>query len=386
MKEKFNIVAKTLSGLEEILARELSELGAEDINILKRAVSYRGDTELLYKSNLYLRTAIKVLKPIASFPVLGGDGLYFETKKIKWSNYLDLDDTFSIDSVVFSRFFKHSNFVSLKVKDAIADQFREKTNKRPSVDTENPILKINVHIADKKCTISLDSSGESLHKRGYRKRNAGAPLNESLAAGMILMSDWNNNRDFIDPMCGSGTLLIEAATIAMNIPPNINRENFSFTNWKNFDKNLWDSIIKNALENVKAKGSLEHRILGYDVSRENINITKENIRNAKLSSEIELNVKSISTLEPQNSSGTIIMNPPFGKRLRKEDINKFYANIGKRIKFHFPNFEVWILSNNFGALKHIGLKPDVKKTLYNGALECKYLKYSIYDGSKKDND
>ena len=240
--EEFELIAKTFMGLEPVLAKELTQLGANDIQIGRRMVSFSGNKELMYRANFQLRTAIRILKPIKHFKAKSADDVYDEVKKIDWSQYLSLDKTFAVDSVVFSDEFRHSKFVAYKVKDAIVDQFRETQGKRPNISVANPDIRLNMHIAEYDCTLSLDSSGESLHRRGYRQESVEAPLNEVLAAGMILMTGWQGDTDFIDPMCGSGTLPIEAALIAHNMAPGLFRKEYAFEKWPDFDKDLFDDI------------------------------------------------------------------------------------------------------------------------------------------------
>ncbi len=379
---KFNLVVKTFKGLEDVLFNELKALGATDIKKGNRMVELKGDKAMMYKANFHLRTALRVLKPIAEFEVANEHELYKSIQTIVWSEYFDLKNTFAVDSVVNSKEFSHSKYVALKVKDAIVDQFRENYEKRPYVDTEDPDVRISVHISNTTCTVSLDSSGESLHKRGYRIKTNKAPLNEVLAAGMILMSGWDKKSTFIDPMCGSGTLLIEAAMIANNIPPGIYRQKFGFESWKDFDNELLEQIY----EEENEENDISVKIIGADISEIAIRIAKENISNASLSRKIDLHIKPIENFDPiktRGGSGILITNPPYGERIKKNELKSFYKVLGDIFKNRFKGFEVWMLSSNFEAIKSIGLKPSNKLVLFNGALECKYLNYSIYEGSKK---
>jgi putative N6-adenine-specific DNA methylase len=374
------ITAKTFYGLESTLAKELENLGAKNINLSTRAVTYLGDDELLYKSNLHLRTALKVLVPVYSFSAMNEDILYKKVYDFNWSKYLRVDQTFAISSAVHSDQFRHSKFVALKVKDAIVDQFRNKSGIRPSVDIDNADIRFNVYTSGTDFTISLDSSGESLHKRGYRLKGHDAPLNEALAASMVLLTDWNKNIPLIDPMCGSGTIPIEAAMIACNIPPGIKREKFAFMNWSNFDNDLWKRIYKDALANI-VKGEL--MISASDVSQLNIRLSRETAEKFGLGDQIKFSSKNFKNLLPETETGIIIMNPPYGERLAGKDIDSLYKMIGDNLKQNYSGFEAWILSSNKDALKHIGLRPSKKYTLFNGALECKYQKFSLYKGSIK---
>ena len=377
--KEFELIAKTFKGLENVLAKELSELGAKDVKVLNRAVSFKGNNAMMYKANLWLRTALSILKPIHTFKAKNEVDLYKGIAQIDWSEFLTVDDTLSISTVVVSPYFNHSQFVALKAKDAIVDQFRSKFNKRPSIDTENPTILLNIHLTDDECSVSIDSSGESLHKRGYRLNSTIAPINEVLAAGMILLSEWDCNCNFIDPMCGSGTLPIEAALIAYNIPPGIFRKEFGFEKWKDFDADLFEDIYN---DDSNAR-EFKHSIIGSDVSSGAIRISAENVKNAFLTNKIELQVKDFLSATPYEEPGIIIMNPPYGERIQKTNIEEFYESIGNVLKRSFAGFEVWIISGNKDALEYIGLHPSKKLTLYNGAIECKFQKFTMYSGSKK---
>jgi len=376
---KFRLIAKTFHGLEEVLAQELEKLGAEEIRILKRAVSFVGDKTLMYKTNLHLRTATRVIKPIYKFTALDTDELYKGIQEIDWSEYITLKDTISIDSTISSEDFKHSKFVTYRVKDAIVDQFFNKTGDRPSVRVVNPSLRINVHIDKNTCTVSLDSSGESLHKRGYRVAETAAPLNEVMAAGMILMSEWDKKSNFMDPMCGSGTLLIEAALIAYNIPPGLYRKEFGFQKWSDFDDELWNEIY-----NEETEVDFEAKIIGADISDKAMEIAEQNIRNAGLRRKIKLSVMPFQQFVPPADKGILITNPPYGERLRVKDLEGLYSMIGERLKHNFAGCDAWILSYGKECFDSIGLRPSRKVTLFNGPLECKFQKYSMFAGSKKD--
>ncbi len=378
-----NFIAKTFHNFEEILADEIIQIGGNDVKILKRAVSFSGDKALLYKANLLLRTALRILIPIAEFETHNAESLYKNIKKIEWAKYFTVELTFAIDAKVNSDNFDHSGFVALKAKDAIADHFREETGERPSVDTKDPDLLIHIHLSNTKCTVLLDSSGEPLFKRGYRSSGSKAPLNEVLAAGMILLSGWDKETDFYDPMCGSGTLLLEAAMIATNTPPGLYRAEFSFEKWLDFDIELWEDIIYAA--EAKIDLSKTRLISGSDISPLAIGIAKRNIDNTKFKGKIDVATKSFEDSLPLANGTFVITNPPYGERLNKSNINNLYSTFGTRLKHHYANSVVWILSSNKEALKHVGLRPEEKITLYNGGLECSFNKYSIFDGTLKDN-
>jgi len=380
--KKFELIAKTFFGLEDILAEELKSLGASNIIKHNRAISFHGDKELMYKSNYSLRTALRILKPIVIFNVRSPKSLYRSVKEFKWEKIFQVKDTFAIDSVVSSNYFTHSKFVALKVKDAIADRFRSKFNERPSVDVDNPTIRIHVHIYEDQCTISLDSSGDSLHKRGYRTVKMMAPLNEALAAGMIMLSDWDRNSEFIDPMCGSGTIPIEAALIALNIPPGFLGRSYGFQKWNDFDEELWSKIESG----TSIRKDLEFNIIASDKSPTAIETTARNVKSAKLMKHIKIGIKYFDEQKPTSEKGMVIMNPPYGERLKEEDINDLYKMMGDTLKTNFSGFDAWILSANKTAMKHVGLKTSKRLTLYNGALECKFHKYSLYSGSKKHKE
>lgn len=375
---KFKIVAKTFAGLENVLAGELKALGAESVSVERRAVSFMGDQELMYKANFHLRTALKILKPIAEFEVPNRDDLYDQAKKIEWSKYLALGKSFALDSTVQSEMFVNTMYASLKVKDAIVDQFREATGKRPSVNPENPDVRINVYLMGNHCILSLDSSGESLHKRGYRVGQGDAPINEVLAAGMILLTGWHGEKDFIDPMCGSGTLLIEAALIAKGIPPGMYRKSFGFEQWPDFNEKLFSEICNGEYEK-----EINCNIIGSDISIKDIAIAKANVKSASLSKVISLQVEDVVNLEPSSATGIIVTNPPYGERMKPQSIAELYTSIGNTLKNRFTGFEAWIISSSLDGLKSVGLKPAKKIDLFNGALACSYRCYELFQGSHK---
>ena len=375
---KFKMVAKTFAGLEKVLADELTALGAESISVERRAVSFWGDQETLYKANFLLRTALRVLKPVAEFDVSKKEQLYNYAKKVPWTDYLALGKTFAIDSTVQSETFVNTMYASLKVKDAIADHFREATGKRPSVNTSDPDIRINVHLMDNHCILSLDSSGESLHKRGYRLGQGDAPLNEVLAAGMILLSGWHGEKDFLDPMCGSGTLLIEAAMIAKGIAPGLYRKSFGFERWPDFNENLFADIYNREYEN-----DFNGKIVGSDISVKNVSIAKANIKNAGLSKLIEVTVLDIRKLDPPFENGIIITNPPYGERIKPNSIEDLYTEIGNVFKRKFAGYEAWVLSGSVDGLKSIGLKTSRKIELFNGAIPCSFRCYNLFQGPRK---
>ena len=380
MEENFKMVAKTFYGFEEILAKELQLLGAQKIKPGNRMVSFVGDLGFLYKANLSLRTALKILKPIHTGRVANEEALYQLFYDFTWADYLDVDSKFIIDSVVHGSIFTHSQFASQKAKDGLVDQFRDRHNQRPNVDLNRPDLRINLHIQEDFCTISLDSSGASLHHRGYRTATNIAPLNEVLAAGLIQLSGWNGNTDFLDPMCGSGTLVIEAAMFACNIPANINRKLFAFEKWTDWDADLFEKIQESQLKKI-INPSIQ--IKGSDKSPSAIEKALINIKNTNLNDFITIEKKDFFQLEKENTEPLhLLTNPPYGERL-DGDINVLYQGIGDAFKQSFPNTHAWIISSNMEAIKCIGLRPSRKIKLFNGKLETKLMYYPIYKGTKR---
>ena len=334
----------------------------------------------MYRANFQLHTAIRILKPIRHFKAKCADDVYEEIKKIDWTQYLEPEKTFAVDSVVFSEEFRHSKFVSYKVKDAIVDFFREKTGQRPNISVANPDIRLNMHIAEDHCTLSLDSSGESLHRRGYRQESVEAPLNEVLAAGMILLSGWQGDTDFIDPMCGSGTLPIEAALIAKNMAPGLFRKEYAFEKWPDFDADLFDEIYNDESQEREFK----HHIYGYDIDIKAVNTARLNVKAAGLSSFITIEQQDFKDfMQPKNKS-IMITNPPYGERISTPDLLGTYRMIGERLKHQFKDNDAWILSYREECFEQIGLKPSIKIPLFNGSLECEFRRYQMFDGKLKD--
>ena len=378
--EQIELIAKTFMGLEPVLAKELTQLGADNVQIGRRMVSFTGDKEMMYRANFSLHTAIKILKPIKHFKALSADDVYEEIKKMDWTEYLSDDSTFAVDAVVFSEEFRHSKFVSYKVKDAIVDQFREKTGKRPNISVANPDLRLHIHIAESDCTLCLDSSGESLHRRGYRQESVDAPLNEVLAAGMIMMSGWKGDTDFIDPMCGSGTLLIEAALIARNMAPGLFRKEYAFEKWPDFDADLFDSIYNDDSQEREFK----HHIYGYDIDMKAVNTARLNAKAAGLTADITIEQQDFKDFTQPKEKSIIVTNPPYGERISTPDLLGTYRMIGERLKHQFVGGDTWILSYREECFEQIGLKPSIKIPLYNGSLECEFRKYQMFDGKMRE--
>jgi putative N6-adenine-specific DNA methylase len=380
MENEFELIAKTFMGLERVLAQELTQLGANNVQIGRRMVSFTGDKEMMYRANFQLHTAIRILKPIRHFKAKTADEVYEEIKKIDWEQYLDLKRSFAVDSVVFSEEFRHSKFVAYKVKDAIVDQFREKFGQRPNISVSNPDIRLNIHIAEDDCTLSLDSSGESLHRRGYRQESVEAPLNEVLAAGMILMTGWKGDTDFIDPMCGSGTLLIEAALIARNMSPGIFRKEYAFEKWTDFDKDLFDEIYNDDSQ----EREYNHHIYGYDIDMKAVNTAITNVKAAGFTKDITVEQADFKNFTQPTEKSLLVTNPPYGERISTPDLLGTYKMIGERLKHQFMNNDAWILSYREECFEQIGLKPSIKIPVYNGSLECEFRKYQIFDGKLKE--
>jgi putative N6-adenine-specific DNA methylase len=381
MNKDFKMTATTLKGLEGVLAEELKKLGAQDIKEGIRSVTYRGDNGFLYKSNIALRTAIRILKPIRTCKIYDEEDLYEALQKIKWEKYLDVEGTFAIAAVVNSKnFTSNSHYIALKSKDAVADYFRHKYSKRPNVDLDYPDVKIHVHIQKDWCTISLDSSGDSLHKRGYRSATNIAPINEVLAAGLVLLSGYSGEENFIDPMCGSGTILIEACMIACNIPANINRKQFAFERWKDYDEDLYFTIQDSLLKKIT---NSHFKIMGFDKAPSAVSKAQQNVINANLDEFIGVHhINFFNSTKEVFGNTTILFNPPYGERLNI-DVNEFYTKIGDTLKNNYPNSTAWMITSDMQALKHVGLRTSKRIELKNADLDCKFVKYELYEGTRK---
>lgn len=380
----FKMIAKTMMGLEDILADELRQCGATDIELLNRAVAFRGDMRVLYRANYPCRTALAIMKPFAEFEANNDQELYDRVYQIRWEKIMDVDCTFMIDSTTSGEIFTHSYYAALKTKDAIVDRFRRNFGQRPSIDTENADYKFNLHIVDNHVTLLINSSGESLHKRGYRQAVGIAPINEVLAAGIIKLSGWKCDCNFYDPMCGSGTFLIEAAMLANNIPAQYYRgDHFAFKRWKEFNLGVWKSVRDE--ENRKiGEGDFNYEIWGNDIDMAVLQQAEKNLQFAKLHKDVMLHCGSFENQEPPEGRTIIVTNPPYGERIKVEDLNAMYQLLGDTFKrLYGPEREVWLISSDFDAIKHIGLHPSKKIPLLNGSLDCRLLQYQLYEGSKK---
>jgi putative N6-adenine-specific DNA methylase len=375
-------VAKTLYGLESVLAAELSSLGAAEVRAVNRAVTFSGDQQLLYKVNYCARTALSVLMPVAEFRIRSKDDLYKGGMKVEWEKFIGSDGTFSISPVINSPHFTHTGYAGLLLKDAVADYFRQKTGRRPSVNTAEPQILINLHISNDLVTISIDSSVVPLFKRGYRHEQAVAPLNEVLAAGILLLSGWNVSGPLVDPMCGSGTISVEAGLIACKIPPGKFRKFFGFQRWNDFDKDMFDKV---RTECDKLICPSPVKISCSDISMAAVAQARSNISRAGLSELISADESDFKDLRGTDDSGFLFINPPYGLRLNPEELDGLYSMIGSTLKHNFHGYTAWMITSNKESLKHVGLKPAQKHTLFNGALECTLLKYEMYQGSRKHN-
>ncbi|MEZ4796334.1 MAG: THUMP domain-containing protein [Flavobacteriaceae bacterium] len=379
--ENFNMVAKTLFGFEELLAKELTQLGAQEVKIGVRSVSFVGDKGFMYKANMALRTAIKILKPLKTFHIKNEQDLYDKIYKIPWENYMSENGSLAINATVHSDKFKHSQYIALKTKDAIVDRFRDIKGTRPNVDLRFPDLKINIHIDRQMCTVSFDSSGESLHRRGYKTATNIAPINEVLAAGLVMLSGWDGQSDFMDPMCGSGTILIEAAMIACNIPPNLMRKEFAFERWQDWDVDLFEKIEESLLSKTR---DFHHKMVGYDKSPSAVSKARENVKNAHLEEFITIKHEDFfKTQKGGDKHLHMVFNPPYGERLESLNVEEFYSDLGTTLKHGYPGTNAWFITSNIEGLKHVGLRPSRKIKLFNAKLEARLVKYEMYEGSKK---
>jgi putative N6-adenine-specific DNA methylase len=376
-------IVKTAAGLESVLATELHELGATGIRELKRAVAFDGDQRMMYRANYELRTALRVLVPVYSFSAYNERNLYEGIYDIDWLKYMSVKDTLAVDTIVTGEVFKHSHYVGLLTKDAIVDQFRERTQRRPDVNTTAPTLRVHVHVQGTRVEVALDASGDSLHRRNYRRDSVEAPLSEVLAAGMVLLSGWNKQGPFVDPMCGSGTLAIEAAMLAVNMPPQHKREGFGFFKWPDFDRKLWQNVKEEA--DAKIMQSFEYQIIASDIEGRARNATTQNLLTAELEKVVHVEKISFEKARPpEGIPGTLMSNPPYDERLILEDSIAFYQGMGDLLKKNWPGWNAWLISSNREALKHVGLRPSRRITLYNGALECSFQKFELYEGKKFD--
>jgi putative N6-adenine-specific DNA methylase len=375
--DKINTIytAKTVAGMEEILLKELNDLGAVNTQILKRAVSFEGDKELLYRANYCCRTALRILKPILVFPITKQEDLYENINGIPWEDFIGNEHTIAVDAVNATSVFTNSQYIALKTKDAVVDRFREKTGARPSVNLDDPDLRINLHIYKETCTVSLDSSGSSLHKRGYRHVTGPAPLNEVLAAGLIQLSGWDKKIPLYDPMCGSGTILIEANMYARNIPSGYFRPTFGFEKWIDFEPEIWHRIKEEENEKIR---NAEVMLYGSDISSRSIANAAENVGFTRFRDQVKLEVAAFENTLPKGPAGMIICNPPYDERMQVDDIIAFYKSIGDVLKKKYTGFEAWIISSDLRALKFIGLHPSKKITVFNGPLECRFVRFSLY--------
>lgn len=377
--ENIQIQIKTFFGLEEILAEEIKKLGGKNVEIKNRAVNCEGDLGFLYKINYSARTALKIIVPILTFKAWNENKFYDKIFDFPWETVMNVDQSFAIDATVYSETFKHSQYMSLKMKDAICDYFKLKERKRPDVDPKNPDIKFHLHIDRELVTISLDSSGDALFKRGYRKEQGEAPINEVLASGMLQLAGWDGKGNFLDPMCGSGTLLIEAGMIAMDLPAQIFRKKFAFQNWKNYDDELFTKIKEVRINRVR---EFSGKIVGYDVDARMLNASKINIESAEMEDIIEIQKQDFFESKKELFPLLMVFNPPYDERIEITD-GEFYKKIGDTFKKSYPNTLAWLISSDTESVKKIGLRPSRKIKLFNGKLECRFMQYEMYEGTKK---
>jgi putative N6-adenine-specific DNA methylase len=373
-------IAKTLFGMENIVADELRSLGINEVSVLNRAVAFNGDKRILYRANYFTRTALKILVPLAEGEIKNEDDLYHFIRTINWDRHLSLKDTFAVETGLNTNLFKHSQYISQKIKDAIVDQFRDKFGSRPSVDLDNPSLRINAYIDGTNIKLSRDSSGDSLHRRGYRIRQGPAPLNEVLAACLVKITGWTPGKPLVDFMCGSGTIPIEAALMAMDVAPGDLRSDFGFLKWKDFDPALFNEIVNERKNKVKPESL---NIMASDISGDTVRLAIKHAQNAGVLKAIRFNTCHFSDVVPASGPGIIIINPPYGERVVQDNINNLYTEIGNKLKKDFSGYDAWILSGNAEAMKNVGLRPSPKIIVYNGQLECRFNRYSLYSGTKK---
>lgn len=379
-KNTDTLIAKTLAGLEDVLAKELTDLGALDVKLQKRAVEFRGDDTMMLKANLWSRTALSILKPLYEFTFNGQQEYYDILRVYPWDEIFSVDKTIAINALAFQSEFSNTHFLAQRTKDAIADYFKEKTGKRPSVNIDDPQIKINIFINKERCSVSLDSSGAPLFKRGYRRKNVTAPLNEVLGAGLVLISGWDKKSPFYDPMCGSATFSIEAGMMAMNMAPAIFRRSFSFTHWNSFEPTVWENLREEAREAQKKETP---EIFASDINNASMDAARQNLMEAGLLGRVKLEKRDFFQSKPAGSNGWVILNPPYGRRMQSDDIKGYFADIGTALKHNYSGFQAWIISPDKTLTHKIGLRHISQKIVYNGPLECRFLGYELYKGSKK---
>lgn len=375
--EKRRYFATVARGLEEIAAKELEKLGAVDIHSDFTGVHFRGNQALLYKINLWSRIIFRVLMPIADVKSYNAEQLYQNVYNFNWEDYLQIDDTFAIICTGSNKNLNHTHFTALQIKNAIVDRQRKQTGKRSNIDTENPNILINAHIEDTRCTLSLDSSGESLHRRGYRPAMGIAPLKETLASALLELAEWQPSLPFLDPLCGSGTLPIEAALKGLNIAPGLYRKKFGFQRWKDFDAELWEELLTEA--KTSQLSQLPAPIFGSDRDFDILQQARINTKYCHLEKHIQLIQKDLFQIEAPANNGIIICNPPYGKRLGEvEELGEFYKLLGDVFKQRFKGWTAYVLTGNKELAKRIGLKASRRIPVHNGSIPCTLLKYELY--------
>ncbi|MEM8828012.1 MAG: class I SAM-dependent RNA methyltransferase [Cyanobacteria bacterium P01_G01_bin.19] len=373
MKNYFATVSR---GLEEVAAQELGRIGAKDIRPDFTGVHFKGDKKLLYKANLWTRTTFRILMPIARVKSFTGDELYKNVQKLDWDKYINSEMTLAVTCTGKSKNLNHTHFTALKIKNAITDWQKVRGGKRSSVDTEYPDLLVNAHIDGKHCILSLDSSGSSLHRRGYRPAIGAAPMKETLASAILELSEWTPDLAFLDPMCGSGTLPIEAALKGLNIAPGLYRD-FGFQTWLDYDDKLWQSLIKEAEQ--QQKHNLDVPIIGSDRNLQVIRQAFVNAENSGLEDYVKFARKELVDIEPPADKGVLICNPPYGVRLgNEEELGELYKLLGDIFKQRFKGWTAYIFTGSMKLSKRVGLRTSKRVKLYNGAIPCTLLKYEMY--------
>ena len=373
-------IVKTLFGLEDVLANELIGIGASSVKKYNRAVGFSGDKKMLYRANYYLRTALKILVPIGDADIANEKELYDSVRNIRWDKYLGVNDTLAVEVALSTDLFRHTQYIAQKIKDAIVDQFRDKYGTRPSVDLEYPTLRINAHISNRTLKLSRDSSGDSLHRRGYRFRQGPAPLNEVLAAGLIMLTGWDGSNPLVDFMCGSGTIPVEAALLACGIPPGDLRQEYGFQKWKDYEMRLFQEVVN---EKKPGQNNREIQIFASDISGDAVSLAKRHAQNAGVFRNISFQNSHFMDFSPPQPPGVVVINPPYGERVVQQNLNDLYSLIGDKLKKSFCGYDAWIISANAEAVKNIGLRTSKKLKVYNGQLECRFNRYSLFEGSKK---
>lgn len=364
-------------GIEPVLAGELRALGAADVRAGRGGVHFAGDRALLYQANLWLRTAVRVLQPVLEAKVTSPDELYQAVRGVDWSRYLTPEHTLAVDCNVRDSHITHSKYAALRTKDAICDQFVERCGRRPSVDVDRPMVGLNLHVYRDEAVLSLDSSGDSLHKRGYRPILTRAPLNEALAAAILLLTGWKGDVPLADPLCGSGTLPIEAAWIALRRPPGLTRKHFGFQGWMDYDVALWAALRDEARRGVGKR--LSAPVLGSDVRADAVAFATKNARAAGIGHLLHFEVRDVRDFRPpEGPPGVFVCNPPYGERIGEEkELRGLYRTIGEVLRERCRGWKGFLFTGNARLAREVGLTPAAETPLFNGKIPCRLLEYAI---------